>query len=113
MFFTIEHNTNALIVRLMARVGSMRRKDVCPVISLVTDQGRCFLIKVKSSLSRNVHGTLYVKMEFVKNTPFSKPSLKTFFQSNTTTQSFLCAQLPLNVVEIIRLGFLKIPKIIQ
>ena len=35
----IDHNTNALIVQLIARVESIRRKHVCPVISLVTDQG--------------------------------------------------------------------------
>ena len=64
MCFAIDHNTNALMARLKARVGSMRRKHVCPVISLVTDQGGGFLTKMKSSLSRNVHGTLYVKMEF-------------------------------------------------
>ena len=31
---------------------------------LVTDQGWCFLIKMKSSLSRNVHRMLCVKVEF-------------------------------------------------
>ena len=45
--FAIDHNTTALIVRLIARVGLIRRKHVCPVISLVTDQGQCFLIKMK------------------------------------------------------------------
>ena len=47
----------------------MRRKHVCPVISLVIDQGWCFLIKMKLSLSRNVHGTLYVKMELCLKYP--------------------------------------------
>ena len=35
MFFTIDHNTSALIVRLIARVGLIRQTHVCPVISLV------------------------------------------------------------------------------
>ena len=34
----IDYNTNAPIVRLIARVVFIRHKDVCPVISLVTDQ---------------------------------------------------------------------------
>ena len=45
--FSIDHNTTAIIVRLIARVGLIRQKHVCPVISLVTDQGQCFLIKMK------------------------------------------------------------------
>ena len=36
MFFAIDHNTNALIVRLIARVGLIRQTHVCPGISLVT-----------------------------------------------------------------------------
>ena len=47
MGFAIDHNTNAPIFRLIARVELIRRKDVCPVISLVTDQRWCFLIKMK------------------------------------------------------------------
>ena len=47
MVFVIDHNTNALIVGLIARVGLIRQTHVCPVISLVTYQGRCVLIKIK------------------------------------------------------------------
>ena len=61
----------------------------------------------------NVHGTLYVNMEFSKKYPFFKTNLKTSFQSNITTQPFMCAQKPFNVVDIIRLGYLKIPNILQ
>ena len=39
-------------------------KHVCPMISLITYQGWWLLMKMKSSLSRNPHWTLYVKMEF-------------------------------------------------
>ena len=45
--FSIDHYTTALIVRLIARVGLIWQKHVCHVISLVTDQGQCFLIKMK------------------------------------------------------------------
>ena len=38
MGFAIDHITNAPIFQLIARVGLIRRKHVCPVISLVTDQ---------------------------------------------------------------------------
>ena len=64
MNFAIDHNKNALIVKLMARVGLIRPTHVCPVISLVTYQGQCVFIKMKNSLFRNLHGTLCVKMEF-------------------------------------------------
>ena len=39
--FTIDHNKNAIKVRLTVRVGLNRQIHVCPVISLVTctDQG--------------------------------------------------------------------------
>ena len=62
--FGIDHNTNALMAQLVTTGGLIRRNLVCPVISSVTDQGWCFLVKIKVSLSRNLHGTLYVKMEF-------------------------------------------------
>ena len=39
MFFAVDHNTNALIVSLIASVGLIRQAHVCPVISLVTYQG--------------------------------------------------------------------------
>ena len=61
--FVIDRNTNARIVRLIARVGLIRQAHVCPLISLVNDQEGCFLIKIRQSLSRNFDGTLYVKME--------------------------------------------------
>ena len=69
-----------------------KANDVSPVISLVTHQGWCLLIKMKESLSRNLHGTFYVKWNFVKNTPFSKPKFKRIFKSSTTTASFLYSQ---------------------
>ena len=43
---------------------------------------------------------------------FSKPNFKAIFQINTTTPS-LYIQKPLNVAEIIRLRYQKIPKILQ
>ena len=64
MCFAIDHNTNALIVLLIGRVVLIRQKHVCPVISLVTDQGSCFLVKLKKSLSGYLHGMFYVKMGF-------------------------------------------------
>ena len=36
--FAIDHNTNALIVRLIARVELKRQEQVCPVMTLVNDQ---------------------------------------------------------------------------
>ena len=91
--FAIGHNTNALMVRLIARVGFVRQKHVCPVISLVTHLGWSFLIKMKQSLSRNLHGTLYVRMEFCYKCPFFQNQiLKWCFQSNTTIVSFLYIQ---------------------
>ena len=46
MGFVIDHNTNALLVGLIARVGLIRQAHVCPMIRLVTYQGRCVLIKI-------------------------------------------------------------------
>ena len=43
MCFAIDHNTNALIVRLIARVGLIRQKHVGTEISLVTDKGLCLV----------------------------------------------------------------------
>ena len=50
---------------------------------------------------------LYENGILLKILLFSKPNLKICFQSNTTAQSFLCAQWHFNVVETIRLDFLK------
>ena len=86
--FGIDHNTNALIAGLTATVGLIRRKHVCPVISLVTDQGWCFLMKMKFFLSRNLQGTLYVN--FAKNTPFFKTKFKDDIFNQTPQYHHFC-----------------------
>ena len=64
----------ALIVWLVTRI---RQNHLCPVISLVTNQDWCLLIKMKLSLSINLHGTFYVKNGSLLKIPlFSKPNLR-------------------------------------
>ena len=47
MVFASGHNTNSVIVGLIARVGLIMQTHVSPVIGLVTYQRRCVLIKIE------------------------------------------------------------------
>ena len=67
-----------------------------------------------SSLSRNAHGTLYVKNGILLKYPFFKTKFKDIFFKQTPQHNHFCAlNSLLNVVGISRLGYLKIRKILQ
>ena len=64
---TLDHNTNVLsiVARLIARVINEAKTCLsCDKFGYRSSKMMFLDKKMKSSLSRNVHGTLYVKMKF-------------------------------------------------